>query len=127
LKAASEELNNSSFKADFISMTSHEMRTPLHGIIGEVDNLECYMKKELRKNDVSQQVYDMVLDSLGIINSSAKIQLMLVCNMLGMLSKNHMGIKPQIGKRLWRAKRRSMWKIFAFASGPKRRLEANAA
>ncbi len=80
--AASQELNNTSFKEDFISTTSHEMRTPLNGVIGEVDNLEALIFEKVHEGTLSKEIFDAILDSLSIINSSAKIQLMLVDNML---------------------------------------------
>jgi signal transduction histidine kinase len=90
--AASKELDSTAFKQDFISTTSHEMRTPLNGIVGEVDNLETLVQHEYHRGSLSKDVFDAIIDSLSIISGSAQIQLMIVDNMLSTCASIHKSI-----------------------------------
>jgi CheY-like chemotaxis protein len=58
------------------------MRTPLHGIIGEADNLEWHLNQEYQSGKISSELLQAFLDSLSIIASSSRIQLQLVNNLL---------------------------------------------
>lgn len=95
IQKASEEADSNAFKTDFITTMSHEMRTPLHGelkfnvflktrvgIIAETDNLEWTVISELKAGKISQELFDVISESLYIIGSSSRIQLHLVNNLL---------------------------------------------
>lgn len=80
VQEATEKATNNAYKLDFVTTVSHEMRTPLNGILGEVENIKSLTK--LRNNEISKDLYNQLTDSFDIIYSSGMLQLTLVNNIL---------------------------------------------
>lgn len=82
LEAASAETESQSYKADFFTTISHEMRTPLHCIIGESNNLESLIHESNKAEKIGNKLTSSIMESVQIINGSSNIQLQLINNVL---------------------------------------------
>lgn len=72
----SEQQQLEQIKQEFISRVSHEMRTPLHGIMGMIDVLRASLlnKEQLTMLDLAQSKSDVLLTLINDLLEYSKIQ-----------------------------------------------------